>query len=72
MIKTASVDSTRARAASTVNTEFTTLYWQIGQRIQQEILGARRADYAEGIVSALRRQLSWTHLKTLKADRMGI
>jgi predicted nuclease of restriction endonuclease-like (RecB) superfamily len=77
------------------------LYWQIGRRINQEVLKEQRAEYGrqivvslarqleteygkgwsekqlrhclrfaetfpdEEIVSALRRQLSWTHIKTL-------
>ena len=77
------------------------LYWQVGDRIQTEILQGQRAEYGkqivatlsqqltqtygkgwsekqlrhclhfaqifpdEQIVSALRRQLNWTHIKTL-------
>ncbi|MGL4734278.1 MAG: PDDEXK nuclease domain-containing protein [Enterovibrio sp.] len=84
-----------------VNSELTLLYWHIGQRINQAVLGGERADYGkqivanlakqltaqfgrgwsaqqlrhcmkfaecytdEPIISALRRQLSWTHIKTL-------
>lgn len=35
--------------------------WQIGQRVQRNILKEKRADYGAEIVSALGRQLSWTH-----------
>lgn len=95
------IDSARQRAAAAVNAELTLLYWRVGQRIRQDVLGEERADYGaavvarlaqqlttvygrgwsekqlrhclrfaesfpdEAIVSALRRQLSWTHLKTL-------
>jgi predicted nuclease of restriction endonuclease-like (RecB) superfamily len=84
-----------------VNAELTLLYWQIGHRISEGVLGGARADYGqevlaglarqltaaygrgwsekqlrhcmraaeifpdEGILSALRRELSWTHLKML-------
>jgi predicted nuclease of restriction endonuclease-like (RecB) superfamily len=95
------IDSARSRVAATVNAELTLLYWQIGRRISEGVLGGARAEYGqqvlgalarqltaaygrgwsekqlrhcvraaevfpdEGILSALRRELSWTHLKTL-------
>jgi predicted nuclease of restriction endonuclease-like (RecB) superfamily len=95
------IDTAKQRAAVAINTEITFLYWQIGHRIQTEILQGQRAEYGkqiivslsqqltqtygkgwgekqlrhclhfseifpdEQIVSALRRQLSWTHIKTL-------
>lgn len=95
------IDSARQRAATAVNAELTLLYWQVGRRIQKEVLKGERAAYGqqivqtlaarltadygrgwgekqirhclraaetfsdEAIVSALRRQLSWTHIKTL-------
>ena len=93
--------SARESVAYAVNAELTTLYWQIGTRIRQDILKEKRAEYGEEIVqalsaqlemefgqgfgakslrhmvrfaevfpddqivSALRRQLTWTHLKQL-------
>lgn len=95
------IDSARQRVAVAVNAELTLLYWQVGQRINSEILKGERAEYGkqviahlagqltgvygkgwsqkqllhclrfaetftdEQILSALRRQLSWTHFKTL-------
>ncbi|MDE1716368.1 PDDEXK nuclease domain-containing protein [Chromobacterium amazonense] len=95
------IDGARQRAAAAVNAELTLLYWQVGQRIRQDILGQQRAEYGaavlaqlaqqlttvygrgwsekqlrhclrlaetfpdEAILSALRRELSWTHIKTL-------
>lgn len=41
-----------------VNATLTHLYWQIGQRINQEILGGERAQYGQQIVASLARQLS--------------
>ncbi|WP_230952217.1 PDDEXK nuclease domain-containing protein [Burkholderia cepacia] len=91
----------RARAAAAVNAELTLLYWQVGCRIRDDVLGGERAGYGqqilpalarqlraeygrgwseqqlrhciraaevfpdEPILSALRRELSWTHLKML-------
>ncbi|WP_028215386.1 PDDEXK nuclease domain-containing protein [Paraburkholderia mimosarum] len=93
--------SARARAAASVNAELTLLYWQVGRRVREEVLGGARAGYGqqlvgalasrlkaeygrgwseqqlrhclraaeifpdEAIFSAVRRELSWTHLKTL-------
>ncbi|MBU4186426.1 MAG: hypothetical protein KKI12_00445 [Proteobacteria bacterium] len=37
----------------------TLLYWQIGDRIRQDILKEKRADYGRLIVVTLSRQLSW-------------
>ncbi len=95
------IDAAKQRAAIAINAEITMLYWQVGDRIQTEILQRQRAAYGkqiiatlsqkltqtygkgwsekqlrhclhfaetfpdEQIVSALRRQLSWTHIKTI-------
>ena len=95
------IDSARQRVALTVNAELTLLYWQVGQRVQTEILKGERAAYGqeivkalstrltaeygkgwsekqlrhclrvaetfpdEAILSAVRRELSWTHIKSL-------
>ncbi len=52
------IADTRLRAASAVNAELSSLYWQEGQRFHREILGSRRAGYGEEIVSTLSRPLS--------------
>lgn len=95
------IDAAKQRAAVAINAEITLLYWQVGKRIQTEILQGQRAEYGkqiivslsqqltqtygkgwsekqlrhclhfagtfadEQIVSTLRRELSWTHIKTL-------
>ncbi|MEX4003598.1 YhcG family protein [Paraburkholderia sp. EG285A] len=95
------IATARARAAASVNAELTLLYWQVGRRVREEVLGGERAGYGqqllgalasrlkaeygrgwseqqlrhclraadifpdEAIFSAVRRELSWTHLKTL-------
>ncbi len=48
----------RESVAQTVNAGLTTLYWQIGTRIRQDILKEKRAEYGEQIVHALSAQLS--------------
>lgn len=95
------IEAAREHVAHTANAALTTLYWQIGTRIRQDVLKERRAAYggeiiaalgqklearygrgfgeknlrrmvqfAEAfpdaeIVAALRRQLGWTHFKTI-------
>ncbi|MBB6582912.1 DUF1016 family protein [Ralstonia solanacearum] len=95
------IDSARQRVALAVNAELTLLYWQVGRRVQVEVLQGERAAYGqetvkalaarltadygkgwsekqlrhclrlaetfpdEAMLSALRRELSWTHIKAL-------
>ena len=47
----------RAQVAQAVNVGLTMLNWQVGQRIHQDILKEKRADYGEKIVVSLARQL---------------
>jgi predicted nuclease of restriction endonuclease-like (RecB) superfamily len=48
----------RQRVAISVNIELTALHWQIGNRLQQEILGNERADYGKMIVKGVAKQLT--------------
>lgn len=48
----------KEQATLAVNTTLTQLYWHIGQRINQEILGGERAEYGQQIVATLARQLT--------------
>jgi predicted nuclease of restriction endonuclease-like (RecB) superfamily len=52
------IESARMGVAQTVNAGLTTLYWNVGARLGREVLGGKRADYGEQIVSAVGRQLS--------------
>jgi predicted nuclease of restriction endonuclease-like (RecB) superfamily len=47
----------REDVARAVDSGLTTLYWHVGQRIRQDILKEKRADYGGQIVAALGRQL---------------
>ena len=40
-----------------MNSALVALYWNVGQRIRQDVLKEKRAEYGEGIISALGRQL---------------
>ena len=46
-----------ARAASTVNSELTMLYWRIGQRIRTQVLDGRRGAYGKEVLPTLAAQL---------------
>lgn len=52
------INEARQNVARQVDSTIVTLHWNVGRRIQKDILGEERAGYGEGIVSALGRQLS--------------
>ena len=52
------VSTAKHKATLAINTTLTQLYWQIGHRINQEVLGGERADYGKQIVATLARQLT--------------
>lgn len=52
------IDNARQRVAMTVNTQLSLLYWQVGRRIRQDILGNQRAEYGAAVVATLSRQLT--------------
>ena len=51
------IDSAKSRVASNANIEMTLLYWQIGERVNNDLLDGQRADYGKQIVSQLATQL---------------
>ena len=51
------IEVARQQVAQAVNAGLTTLYWQIGTRIRQDILKNKRAEYGAEIVATLGRQL---------------
>ena len=51
------IEETRSVVAATVNTGLTMLYWQIGKRINEEILKGERAKYGEEIIATLSQEL---------------
>ena len=44
-------------AAAAVNVSLTALYWRVGKRIRDEVLGQSRAEYGAEILATLSRQL---------------
>ncbi|WP_416400545.1 PDDEXK nuclease domain-containing protein [Alicycliphilus denitrificans] len=51
------IEAARKRAASTVNSELTMLYWRIGQRIRSQVLDGRRGAYGKEVLPNLGAQL---------------
>ena len=52
------ITSAKQRAAVAVNAELSLLYWQVGERINTEVLKGERADYGKQVVASLSRQLT--------------
>jgi len=48
--RTQMIDASRQNVAIAVNSEITLLYWKIGKRINEEVLGNERAEYGKQIV----------------------
>jgi predicted nuclease of restriction endonuclease-like (RecB) superfamily len=51
------IEHARGYVARSVDTTLAALYWQVGKRIQTEILKGKRADYGDKIVQTLSAQL---------------
>ncbi len=52
------IETARHNVAVTVNAGLTILYWQVGNRIRQDILKEKRADYGKKIVATLSQELT--------------
>jgi len=52
------IETARHNVSVTVNTGLTILYWQIGNRIRQDILKEKRAEYGKEIVATLSQELT--------------
>lgn len=62
------IEKTRRELASSVNTGQTLLYWQIGNRIQKNVLKGERTEYGKEILATLSQTLSWSHFQELPVD----
>ncbi len=49
----------------------TTLYWQLGKRVETQILGSRHAEYGAQIVAALGRQLESRYAGAMETETTG-
>ncbi len=52
------IEEAKQNVASTVNATTTVLYWNVGMKINSEILGNKRAEYGKEVVKSLSRQLT--------------
>ena len=52
------IEAARGRAAASVNSELVMLYWSVGKRVREEVLGGERAEYGERVVVRLAEQLT--------------
>jgi hypothetical protein len=52
------IDGARQRVAAAVNSELVMLYWSVGKRVQEEVLGGERAIYGQQIVKQLADRLT--------------
>ena len=64
------IDVTRRQAAAAVNTGLTLLYWRIGRRIGEDVLGGERAAYGEQVVATLSRQLVGEYGRSFGASNL--
>ena len=51
------IEQARGHVAATANYELTMMYWQIGKRINTEVLDNKRAEYGKQIVASVAQQL---------------
>ena len=58
------IEQARGHVAATANYALSIMYWQIGKRINTEVLDNKRAEYGKQIVASVARQL------TMKLRRM--
>lgn len=52
------ITQARQQAAVAVNSTLSMMYWQIGQRINQEVLNGERAEYGKQVIANLAQQLT--------------
>lgn len=53
------VAQTRSQVAVQVNSAMVVLYWKVGQRINEDILGNKRAKYGKEVISQISQQLTF-------------
>ncbi|MDZ4180692.1 MAG: DUF1016 N-terminal domain-containing protein [Coriobacteriia bacterium] len=52
------IDQARTRAATTVNAELVMLYWDVGKRVREDVLGGERAAHGQDIIKRLAARLT--------------
>jgi len=51
------IEAARGRAAAAVNSELVMLYWSVGKRVREHVLGGERAAYGEAVVKRVAAEL---------------
>ena len=64
------IEQGRIQAAAAVNSALTITYWQVGRRINEEILHGQRAEYGKQVVVSLAKTLSVTYGKSFEARNL--
>jgi len=52
------IDGARQQAAAAVNSELVLLYWSVGKRVREEVLGGERAAYGQQVIKLLSERLT--------------
>lgn len=55
------IESTKIKIAGSVNAALTLMYWEVGKKINDDILQNARADYGKEIVATLSQQLQQSY-----------
>src|SRR5450759_1403478 len=52
------IDDARQRVAAAVNSELVMLYWSVGKRVREEVLGGERGAYGQHVIGRLAERLT--------------
>lgn len=66
------IENTKNKIFYTSNAELVILHWNIGKRIQEEIIQNQRAEYGDKIVATVSRQFSWSKFKAADKGQMEL
>lgn len=64
------IEESKQHIAHTANDTLTLLYWKIGQRINNEVLGNERAEYGKQIVVSVARQLTQAYGRSFEEKNL--
>jgi predicted nuclease of restriction endonuclease-like (RecB) superfamily len=64
------IDSAKIQVAITVNFALTLLYWRIGKRLREDVLGQERAAYGKSIVATVSQQLAFLYGKGFSREAL--
>ena len=64
------IQESHARVSQTVNSEMTELYWRVGNAINQDLLGGKRAEYGARVLQELANRLAAAYGKGWSAQHL--